>query len=189
MVYARTLGGRERSFLVSGALWKDSLVLQDHESGTLFSQVTGEALSGPLAGERLEAIPAVQTTWGKWKAAHPETELLRKERRVTKSGYEAYHKDPDRFGISRAKRAVARMPGKTLVHGAVVDGEAIAARDSDLAPGSPLRATFGERKVEFVRGEDGGVRAFLLPERREVPVTAAYWFAWISFYPGSAVLD
>src|SRR5204863_1638582 len=37
--------------------------LKDRESGSALSAITGEALSGPLAGKRLAPIPAFIITW------------------------------------------------------------------------------------------------------------------------------
>lgn len=48
---------------------------RDAETGSTWS-VTGEALSGPLAGRRLEVVPeAYVAFWTPWVNFHPETEL------------------------------------------------------------------------------------------------------------------
>ena len=73
MVYARSLGDTTLTLIVSGKLWRNSLIMMDEETKSLWSHVSGEALSGPLAGRRLESIPSVQTTWKEWVAAHPGT--------------------------------------------------------------------------------------------------------------------
>ena len=72
MVYAREHGSKTLTFQVSGMLWRNSLVMQDRETGTNWSQVTGEAIRGTLTGQELRQIPAQQTTWGKWRSGHPE---------------------------------------------------------------------------------------------------------------------
>ncbi|MFQ5521759.1 MAG: DUF3179 domain-containing (seleno)protein, partial [Candidatus Methylomirabilia bacterium] len=45
---------------------------------SLWSHVTGKAVAGPLKGMRLTMLPAVHTTWGLWKASHPESVVLQK---------------------------------------------------------------------------------------------------------------
>jgi hypothetical protein len=189
VVYARRVDSRDLTFIVSGMLWRDSLVMMDRETETLWSHVTGEALRGPLAGKRLEPIPVVQTTWQRWRAAHPETLVLVKDEPVQGSVYEEYHTDPNRFGITRARRSVKRLPGKTLVHGTVVGGEAVAIRDGALDVGKELEVRVGERGVVFRRSSDGGTRAFEAGSGDELPVTVAYWFAWIAFYPGTELVE
>ena len=47
-------------------------VFLDERTGSAWS-VTGEALSGPLAGSRLNVLPHVNSFWSCWAAFHPET--------------------------------------------------------------------------------------------------------------------
>ena len=62
MVYARRVGDRTLTFIVSGKLWRDSLIMIDRETETLWSHVTGEAIHGELKGKRLESMPVAYTT-------------------------------------------------------------------------------------------------------------------------------
>jgi hypothetical protein len=188
VVYARQVDGRELSFIVSGMLWRDSLIMMDRETETLWSHVTGEAIHGPLAGKRLEAIPVAHTTWEQWKAAHPDTLVMTKDVPVRGSVYEGYHNDPERFGITRARRAVKKLPGKALVHGAVVDGSAVAIADSVFKDTTEHEAQQSGSKIVFHRTSDGATRAFEVESGKELPVTQAYWFAWIAFYPGTQLV-
>ncbi len=54
-------------------VWRDSLVLYDAQTHSRWGLLTGEALSGPAAGRRLEKLPSLLTTWGRWKQLHPAT--------------------------------------------------------------------------------------------------------------------
>ena len=51
----------------------DTLVMYDAETRSHWSLLTGEAFDGPLAGRRLDRLPSLFTTWGLWKALHPDT--------------------------------------------------------------------------------------------------------------------
>jgi hypothetical protein len=51
----------------------DTLVLYDARTRSRWGLLTGEAFSGPLAGQRLGRLPSLFTTWGRWKALHPGT--------------------------------------------------------------------------------------------------------------------
>ena len=82
MVYARRVGDRTLTFIVSGKLWRESLIMMDRETGTLWSQVTGEAIHGELKNTRLDSMPVAYTTWAAWKAKHPDTKVLIKEKPV-----------------------------------------------------------------------------------------------------------
>jgi hypothetical protein len=160
VVYARRHAGRSLSFIVSGKLWRNSLIMQDRETGTLWSHVTGEAIHGVLAGARLEMLASVQATWKEWSARHPETLLLRKRGPVRGSRYEDYARDPSKFGIFRSARAVRRLPGKSIVYGVARAGKAVAIAGSALEGEGLLHRKIGDEAVLFVRGRDGGVRAF-----------------------------
>jgi len=189
VVYARRVGDRTLTFIVSGKLWRDSLIMMDRETETLWSHVTGEAIRGELKGARLESMPVAYTTWGKWKAEHPDTLVLTKEEAVDGSPYEGYQNDPERFGITRAKRVIEKLPGKAVVHGAVVGGQAVAVTDQTMQKAEQRETTVSGRKILFRRSADGAVRAFEAESKNEIPVTRAYWFAWIAFYPGTQLLE
>ena len=98
-------------------LWRNSLIMRDRESGTLWSHITGRAIEGPARGAALRAIDSVQTTWAKWSAEHPDTRVLKKSEEVKSSRYESYFTDPERTGIFRAQYLREAMPGKEMIQG------------------------------------------------------------------------
>ena len=59
----RTDAGRTLSFGVSGMRYRDALVMFDRETSTLWSQVDGRAIKGPLAGQVLQPVPSIHATW------------------------------------------------------------------------------------------------------------------------------
>lgn len=188
VVYDRRVGDRTLTLLVSGKLWRNSLVMQDEQTGSLWSHVSGEGLDGPLAGRTLRKLHGVQTTWEEWVDEHPETQVLDKPGRIAGSRYADYADDPDRYGIIRTQHQLGKLPGKSLVHGVAHGGEAVAVRDDELSEGDPVRAELGGDTVLVERGADGGVRAQLAGSGDPLPVNTAYWFAWVSFHPDSRVL-
>jgi len=162
VVYARTTkDGRTLTLIVSGKLWRNSLIMQDVETETLWSHITGEAMEGKLMGTRLEYIPSVQTTWSHWVAAHPATKILKKEKEIRASGYADYFADPDRIGIFRSRWLMERMPGKTLIHGIVRGPNAMAIPDAKAKPGVLYDLKVGEDPVTALRTADGGIHAWL----------------------------
>jgi len=82
VVYARPLHqGRPLTFGVSGMLWRASLIMFDRETGSLWSHVTGKAVTGPLQGLELKRLPGLHTTWNLWQSSHPGTLVLDKRGR------------------------------------------------------------------------------------------------------------
>jgi hypothetical protein len=141
-------------------LWRNSLIMVDRETGTWWSHVTGEALEGDLEGESLEVVTSTQTTWGEWRRAHPDTEVLRKNDDVTESHYRSYFEDPERSGLFRSQWLEERMPGKTLIWGARLGVHAAAVTDGALAGDGIASFELAGRPLVAVFGSDGGVRVF-----------------------------
>lgn len=59
-----------------GALWGNAMTWFDHDTGSIWSQPTGEAIAGPRRGETLELIGSTLTNWGDWQQRHPDTLAL-----------------------------------------------------------------------------------------------------------------
>jgi hypothetical protein len=122
-VYVREIEGRETTFGVSGALWRDALIFFDRETESYWSQIDGRSLTGDHKGKRLTKYPSLQTRWGEWKKMHPETLVLKPDNRSRNgSPYAHYFDDPDRMGVLGTKNPDKRLPGKTLVLGIEAGG-------------------------------------------------------------------
>ena len=109
------------AFGVSGNLYNSNLVLYDHDSGSLFSQMRREAVTGSRLGETLAEIPFVETTWERWLEMHPGTKVLASEtgfsRDYTRYPYGDYRSDDgDTFSVTDP-RPDTLYPGKELVTG------------------------------------------------------------------------
>ena len=76
MVHRRDVDGETLVFGVHGALWGNAMTWWDHDTGSVWSQPLGEAILGPRSGETLELLPSTLTTWGAWRASHPDTLAL-----------------------------------------------------------------------------------------------------------------
>jgi len=149
-VYARPDGAGEEdgplTFGVSGRLWRDTLIMYDRETRTLWSQLLGRAIHGEMEGATLETVPFERTTWAEWKRLHPETLALHKQPGLSGSAYQGYFDSPYRLGISGRTLKDTRLPAKSVVFGLAAGGEAVAV---------PLEA--GRRDVLEVRLNGGRV--------------------------------
>ena len=81
MAFATPQNG-QAVFGVSGLLYNSDVLLYDHATESLWSQLLGQAISGPSAGETLAQIPLIHTRYGDWLARHPDTWVLSR-----KTGY------------------------------------------------------------------------------------------------------
>ena len=79
ILYGTTLGpGETYTFGSSGLLYRSNKLMYDHQTNTLWSQLTGEPVMGPLVGKgkRLPILPLTLTTWSEWKSRHADTMVL-----------------------------------------------------------------------------------------------------------------
>jgi len=80
VVFDRDVDAETIEFGISGLLWQSNQLLYDRreEVGTesLWSQLQGRAVAGPMAGKTLRTVPFELVRWQDWKARHPETTIL-----------------------------------------------------------------------------------------------------------------
>ena len=76
VVFNRELDGRVLTFGNTSALYQSDLVMYDHQTGSYWFQVGGEAVVGTLTGSHLDLLPSTTMSWGGWKRLYPETFLL-----------------------------------------------------------------------------------------------------------------
>ena len=78
--------GSQIEFGVSGLLINSNLVMYDRRDGnTLYPQMIYTAINGERAGERLELMPVVETTWAMWQRMYPATTVVE-----ASTGWERY---------------------------------------------------------------------------------------------------
>ena len=71
-------------FATSGLLYRSNKLMFDRATGTLWSNLTGEPVLGPLVAEGvvLPLLPLTRTTWGDWRRRHPSTLVMALDRRL-----------------------------------------------------------------------------------------------------------
>jgi len=188
MVFERRVGGKVRRFGVSGLLFRSDLLMYDRESESLWSQISAEAVTGALLGERLRLLRSSTDEWGRWKREHPETTVLSREtghpRDYGRSPYGSYAQSRDvMFPVPRDPRYHPKMP--TL--GLRVPGEGARAYPaSELArAGGSVEERFLDRSVRVAYDPDRQVFDVVAPP--EVEVVEGFWFAWAAFHPETSV--
>ncbi len=117
--FRRELQGRTLSLRVAG-VYNGTIVLQDRETGTLFSPFAGRGLEGPLAGQKLQRLPLIFTHWDEWVARHPDTDVVF-ARESLRGGHGAWY-TPGKWGIVSEMGSTIvdfdpRMPENAVVYG------------------------------------------------------------------------
>lgn len=128
LVFDRVVDGRELTFGVSGYLHNDNLVMYDHQTNTLWSQLIGQAVRGAQRGQQLAVLPAIITTWGEWKKTQPNTTILSaaqmgRQAEAIIDPYAGYYAS-GAAGFSTGQNQNDLLPAKSLVIGLVAGQEA-----------------------------------------------------------------
>jgi hypothetical protein len=78
-VYSRTIDGQTLTIAPSGWTYKNTFVLYDKETGTLWYPYRKglKGIQGKYFKEWLKKLPSDDTTWKKWRGKHPGSEILR----------------------------------------------------------------------------------------------------------------
>ena len=127
VLYETTVDGTVYDFGSSGLLYESNKLMYDRQTDTLWNQLTGEPVNGPLVGSgiALRRLPIVVTDWASWQTAHPETVVLEIDtghhRDYTPGApYGRYFASPDTmFPVYQRSKA---LPTKAFIFALVIDG-------------------------------------------------------------------
>ena len=179
------------NFGVSGLLYNNDLLLYDRNTHSLWSQVLGTAISGPLKGSKLQAIASDNTTWADWKKRYPGTLVLSNKTGVKRD----YSRSPYK-GYAQSNRVFyplnhmdKRYHPKERVIGLTINGQHKVYPFKELAKlPSPIADSFaGKRlKIKF-NHKTRSAQVYDDDTNQRIVSTGAYWFAWMSFHPNSLV--
>ena len=77
-MYSSKILDTPTTFGTSGLLYRSNKLMYDRETESLWNQLTGEPVIGPLSnkGIKLKFFPVLVTTWERWLHSHPETTVL-----------------------------------------------------------------------------------------------------------------
>lgn len=185
MVYSRRVRDQVLTFGVSGMLYKNNLLMYDHQTESLWLQVKHAAVAGPMTGAALEVLPSTLTTWKTWRQTHPETLVL-----STNTGYDRdYGQDPY-ADYYRSKRTIFDF-ARDILQGHEAKELVAGVRVGDSAKAYPLEEVrlLGEIR-DRLAGEELALAIDPRTDRltvtdgqgKEIPVIVTYWFVWKDIY-------
>ena len=170
-------------FRTSGLLIRSNKIMYDLNTSSVFDTFLGTALTGPLAeiDLELEQVGVVTTTWGEWKALHPNTTILAEEL--------ALGRDSDLLNTRDAGGPIfpigdvdPRLPVQEPVLGVIAESGTPVAFHVSSARSVLIQG--GSIQVEniILRLAGGGVIA-IDADGNDLGSHQAFWFAWSQFYP------
>lgn len=163
-VFRAELNGRRLHFGYDSMVNANE-VHKDVETGSRWQQSTGEAISGPLQGSRLQLYEFVLTTWKEWRRRYPATQLLQPA-----PGYLA------RFEILRERQPRARNGEGDAPAGSFSTDTRLRPRElvAGLAVGNETMAfqIAALRKTHVVNERIGGVPVVVIHQPASETTTA-----------------
>jgi hypothetical protein len=157
-VYSRQIEGEIHTFGVSGKLMRNIMVMYDRETESLWSQLLGRAVQGPLDGTELAYLPSWLTTWEDWKARHPDTLALVKGYKGSRDPYQDYYEN-SQAGVQGELRQDDRLAVKQYVVGVTQGDEAVAYAWSTLNDEPVVNDTVGDAPILVVFYAETGTSA------------------------------
>jgi hypothetical protein len=159
LVWKRTVAGRTLTFRLIG-INNQNMMMEDLETRSWWQQVSGEALTGPLKGTRLERLLHDEVSLGLWRREHPNTRvlgLIGTEERIRRGWENRVAKRPV---VVETPRREGLEP-RSLVFGLIVEGRAKAYPRAMLTKSSALMDQIGSTPIAILVGADGlSTRAF-----------------------------
>ena len=108
--------------------------MQDIETKSLWAQISGECIQGPMEGKRLTQLPAVHTTFAEFKAQYPDgLVLVKAEKGEQVSPYDSYFKNKEKLGMFGRVDTYTRLDGKEIIFGLTVGNAHVAVSEAYLA--------------------------------------------------------
>ncbi len=125
-------------FGVSGLLYNSDVLLYDRGTLSLWSQLLSKAVSGPLKGRHLDALPVMHTSWADWRARHPRTVVLSRDtgfpRDYGRDPYAAYaESERIMFPVGRTNRSL--HPKERVIGSRSAGAQGISVRRTRSLPG------------------------------------------------------
>ena len=168
--YGSMVDGRLVTLGTSGLLYRSNKLMFDEATMSLWSTLVGGPAVGPLVGQgiELDVYPVVTTTWGEWRAAHPDTKVL-----SINTGFERDYSEGaayrEYFSTDRLMFQVPELDGRLKNK-----AEVLAIRLPDAPPGTrplaigtafldehPLHELeYGGRRLVIVTSRQGANRVF-----------------------------
>lgn len=191
MSFAVQFDDVEMKFGVSGLLYNSDVLLYDYATGSLWSQLLSTAISGPLKGYGIPAIPTAHTTWRDWQTRHPDTQVL-----STDTGFRIkYRGSPytDYKNSSRLMFPVAEHSNaygkKELVLGITIDGvdKTYPFKELKKYDQASFTDTIANKEITIEWQEDEQYARALDSNGEEITTVIVYWFAWYAFHSDTEI--
>lgn len=183
-MYARRVNGRELTFDFAEALYNDNLLFVDRETDSVWSQLHGKSIQGPMKDSPLTMIPSIQSTWKFWRERHPDT-LVMIEAGTEGKNYLYRNRKP---GTPAPQPAPTAHDTSVLGLGLVLGGQAMFYPLVELERAeTPMKVSLGNEEATIHYDQEGITAWAVDKEGTLLPAVLAYQSGWKDFFPDSEI--
>ncbi len=162
-MWETTVNGRPLHFHLAG-INNQNFIMRDDETGSWWQQVTGEAIFGPLKGQKLRPVMHDELTFGLWKREKPEGRVLRPDEAAMRAGsYEPadWEARMANVRVTTSHALDNSLEPRALVVGLTINDASIAYPFAALLKQSPIIDDLGGVPIFIAVGDDRkSVRAY-----------------------------
>jgi hypothetical protein len=141
-----------------------NFIMRDEETGSWWQQVTGEAIYGPLKGQKLRPFFHDELTFALWKQEKPQGRVLRPDESLARAGKYApanWEERMKKVPVTTSVTLDQALEPRALVIGVAINNAARAYPFDALLKQSPIVDEIDGVPIVIVLGDDKkSVRAF-----------------------------
>ena len=168
IAYNLEFDGVKHDLGTSGFLYRSNKLMYDRDTQSLWSTIDGEPVLGPLVdqGIKLETYSVNTTTWGEWRALHPNTQVLSMEtghQRDYSEGaaYQSYFATDDlMFPVAHQNPLLQNKQEVLIVRTQNYEDDPLAISIDFLKRKGIHQDWIGAASIVVLMGKDGMARAY-----------------------------
>ena len=186
IVFDRKVNDRILTFGVSGLLYLDNVLMYDHQTESLWSQLFLQSVTGSQFGTPLTFVPSDQMLYKSWREKFPQGSVLSNRtghnRNYDVDPYADYFQDPaPLFPVGDIRND---LEPKAWVYGVLVDDFPIAFARDQLPSDQLFEETVNGKQVAILYDEPSQNIQVTDPETgQQLTGLWSFWFAWQAFHP------
>lgn len=186
-VFKRDIKDEVYQFGISGLLYKNTDLLFDSKTESLWSVLNGKAIVGNMIGASLETIPFKMERYDKLTKLDVNTISFKTGfiRDYNDDPFLAYSQDNKEI-VSKITNFSDSLPYKTMVAGFMIDNQAYAFVIPELTDTKKIELDDMNYNVEI---ENRTIKSITTDNNEVVEFKSLYWFVWYDYQPKTILLE
>lgn len=193
MIFDRVVDGRELTFEVGNGIYRRNMLMKDTQTGTLWQQGTGEAISGKLKGALLNFLPYQQMTAENWGQQYPDSLYVYEKANAPKGLLPQKFLAKLLFSFSKVEgpphKGRKLMPFNTKIWGLNINGQAKAYPIAELKKAiGPFTDKIGNLEFKVLyNSNNNSISGFDISTNAPLTFQNHWWIGWVEFHPNTEI--